>query len=354
MIDAVGALSLRDLERHDPTPSGRGVERRFLCPFPACADHQRKEHKNLAANIETGAWHCCRCDARGKFVEKWEPRERSTPRATARRVFGLSTAHQTATQPQEASQPDQLMKLPAWRRRWDQSTPVDGTPGADYLRSRGIPTEVVGAAKVRYVDRWSHWSRTDSDWVLDGTSRRVVFPLLDQGGQLVGIQARAIDAEHLGEKVVSNGSAGVFHAAPDALDSERVAIAEAPCDALSLVVLGVLAISTQGTSWPAWLPKVLAFKHVLLAHDNDEPGEDAATRWANELAQWGARTERMRPTYKDWNQDLQTPGPNWKPWLNPVESARRVWYPGTCRWCGRPMHDADYVCWRPEELQGLN
>jgi len=32
-------LSLVELERHDPgAPRGSGRERRFLCPFPACAD----------------------------------------------------------------------------------------------------------------------------------------------------------------------------------------------------------------------------------------------------------------------------------------------------------------------------
>jgi hypothetical protein len=61
-------LSLAELELHDPRPSGQGAERRFLCPLPACADHQRHEHKNLAANIESGLWACKRCGASGKLT----------------------------------------------------------------------------------------------------------------------------------------------------------------------------------------------------------------------------------------------------------------------------------------------
>ena len=35
-----------------------------------------------------------------------------------------------------------------------------------------------------------------------------------------------------------------------------------------------------------------------------------------------------------------------KPWLDP-RNAPRVWYPGVCRLCGRPMHSSDYVCPTP-------
>ena len=72
MIADHPVLSFAELELHDPRPTGHGAERRFLCPFPACADHQRREHKNLAANIESGLWACKRCGASGRFTEKCE------------------------------------------------------------------------------------------------------------------------------------------------------------------------------------------------------------------------------------------------------------------------------------------
>src|SRR5216683_5345769 len=98
MIADHPVLSLAEIEQHDPRPTGHGAERRFLCPFPACADHQRREHKNLAANIESGLWACKRCGASGKLTEKWErpqPRARALrvgPYEKARRALGLVSA----------------------------------------------------------------------------------------------------------------------------------------------------------------------------------------------------------------------------------------------------------------------
>jgi hypothetical protein len=47
-------LSLADLEATDPRPSGRGDERRFCCPLPACAEKPRdRAHQSLGANTAT-------------------------------------------------------------------------------------------------------------------------------------------------------------------------------------------------------------------------------------------------------------------------------------------------------------
>jgi len=187
-------LSFAELEQHDPRPTGHGAERRFLCPFPACADHQRHEHKNLAANIESGLWECKRCGASGKLTEKWErpqPRARALrvgPYEKARRAMGLVSApvggsHQsragagmqrnTMARPPADATTDQndhaaavtREAVPTWRRRWDQAVPVAGTPGEAYLASRGIPIDIATAAGVRYLDQWGHWTRDESgEW----------------------------------------------------------------------------------------------------------------------------------------------------------------------------------------------
>jgi hypothetical protein len=346
-------LSLAELELHDPNPSGHGVERRFLCPFPACADHQRREHKNLAANIESGLWVCKRCGASGKLTEKWQRRQqvrpmrvlRLGPYEKARRAMGLagspssSSQHarvggtqvvertgDTGTPPRVEGDADEhpsasaRERVPAWRRRWEQAVPVAGTPGEAYLASRGIPIDSATAAGARYLERWEHWTRDErGDWHLAGTSRRVVFPIVDNSGEQIGIQGRKIgDVEH-GEKMLTNGRGGIFVAGaawPLQGEIDHVAIVEAPIDALSLAAAGVVALATQGTTWPEWLPLALAFKKVLLAHDNDAPdvasgecaGDLAAAGMGPALRSYGAEPERLRPRSKDWNQDLQELG----------------------------------------------
>jgi DNA primase len=199
---------------------------------------------------------------------------------------------------------------------WDKAPAVDGTPGAQYLQARGITADVARTAGVRYVDRWPHWV-TDGEggWQLEGTSRRVVFPIVDQAGELVGIQGRAIDAAHHGEKIVTRGSGGVFCSTgtfADVSASQCVVIVEAPIDALSLATASVRPVlATCGTSVPDWLPRALAFKQVVLGHDNDEPdrvgeraGDVAAMKAAPVFRSFGAIVERWRPALKDWNDVL--------------------------------------------------
>jgi len=347
MIADRPVLSLAELELHDPRPTGHGAERRFLCPFPACAHDQRREHKNLAANIETGLWACKRCGASGRFTEKWErlqPRPRLMrlgPYEKARRALGLASAPasgspnghdgsvlqrsvpaSTSTRAPVAEDDRVAVSAregaPAWRRRWDQAVPVVGTPGEAYLAGRGIPVAIATAAGVRYLERWEHWTRNEhGDWQLEGSSRRVVFPIVDKAGELIGIQGRKIADGEYGEKMLTNGRGGIFVAgtAWPVDQVERVAIVEAPIDALSLAAVGVPAVATQGTSWPDWLPLALAFKKVLLAHDNDEPnvdgeraGDTAAASLVPALRSYGAEPERYPPLSKDWNQDLQDLG----------------------------------------------
>jgi hypothetical protein len=207
---------------------------------------------------------------------------------------------------------------PAWRRRWDQAVSVAGTPGETYLASRGIPIEVATAAGVRYLERWEHWTRDESgDWRLEGTSRRVVFGIVDKLGELIGIQGRKIGDSERGEKMLTNGHGGIFAAGtPWPLEeTQRVAIVEAPIDALSLTAIGMPALATQGTSWPAWLPLALAFRKVLLAHDNDEPtadgeraGRSPHLAWCPRCVRTAPNPERFWPLSKDWNQDLQDLG----------------------------------------------
>ena len=69
------ALSLAELKQFDHNaPEAHGDECRYCCPL---CGHQRDidaAHRSLTANIKTGAWHCHRCDERGKLQEYWTER----------------------------------------------------------------------------------------------------------------------------------------------------------------------------------------------------------------------------------------------------------------------------------------
>lgn len=309
-------LSLADLESFDPSAPERGRERRFCCPLPGCADKRRDaRHRSLSVNVETGRWHCHRCDAGGLLREKWSVREPryNAKRASSRRAFALTqqaggVSFKTTAQPATRAHSTHQDR---WRELFLQAPHVSVDVGVAYLASRGIPREIAATADVRYVARWPHWSRTArADWILNGTSRRIVFPIRDRAGKLVAVQGRVIGPNECGPKIVTRGDlgAGLFQSEPDALSSPLLVLVEAPIDALSLAVAGVPALAVCGTNVPEWLPPAVPFRRIALGFDADAAGDKASAKAAIEFRAFGCTVERLRPARKDWNEVLLDAG----------------------------------------------
>jgi hypothetical protein len=292
-------LTLEDLEAHDPRSRDGGRERRFLCPLPACADRQRGErHRSLALNVESGLWTCHRCGAGGRLREHWPSASRlGRPRRVARRAFAKAAVRHAS--------PASAPSVAAARERYAAASPLVGTPGADYLATRGIVLELADAAGVRYAADF--YGRP-----------AVLFPLRDRSGRLIAVNGRYVDGRSDPKaRTAGPKSLGLF-ATAGALDGEQIVICEAPIDALSLAMCGVPAVALCGTSGPDWLAAACAFRRVALAFDVDEAGDRAATDLAPSLRSFGARTERRRPECaKDWNDLLLERG---------AQAVRASWY----------------------------
>lgn len=282
-------LSLTDLKAHDPTAPVHRKERRFLCPLPVCAGHQRgASHRSLVVNVESGAWLCHRCLAAGLLREYWKSRKERA-RYQLRRAFDVPCA---PAMPAEAPRLGSSPVQPSWRDIWNNSEPVLLTPAAAYLHKRGIPVQLATAASVRFMG--SFYGRP-----------AVIFPVCDRFGAVVAILGRYVDGGTTPKgRAAGPRSCGVF-TTMSALAAEPIVITEAPIDALSLAVVGIPAIALGGTSGPEWLPTVCAFRTVALALDADDAGEAACARWAHMGRAMGARMTRWRPAGgKDWNEVL--------------------------------------------------
>ena len=140
------ALSLADLEAFDPHPTGRGDERRFGCPLPACAAKPRdRAHQSLGVNTATGLWLCHRCGARGKLAERWEQRPmRELRRRRALEAFALAPLPDSGRAASAAEFGPMLAAC----------VPVACTPGEGYLFRRGIGCDRATAADVRFARDW--------------------------------------------------------------------------------------------------------------------------------------------------------------------------------------------------------
>jgi hypothetical protein len=133
----------------------------------------------------------------------------------------------------------------------------------------------------------------------------VCFPIRDANDVLVAMQGRyAGNSKWM--RTVGPKKLGVF-ATEGAWEARRVAIVEAPIDALSFAQMhGIPAIAVCGSSLiPDWV-----FRHIrgdvelIIAGDADEAGERAGDAWETQCRGKRRRCSRMRPKTKDWNADL--------------------------------------------------
>ncbi len=291
-------LSLADLESYDRHGSRSKHERRFLCPM--CGDDKPRDtaHRSLALNMQSGAWLCHRCREQGKLKDFWIDSPLQTKRerenAAINRAFAVPPKTETPEKREAATDPSEA---------WAASVVLEGTAGASYLERRGLPAGVAHKAGVRFS--LSFFGRP-----------AVLFPVQDKAGTLIAVSGRFVDGRNdLKTMAAGSKSLGVFMT-PGAFSSRVIAVCESPIDALSLWLCGIAAVALVGTSAPGWLPSVLAFKHVLLATDNDQPdrsgkraGDEAAAKLAIDFDARGSHTFRLRPRGgKDWSEILESRG----------------------------------------------
>lgn len=346
---SAAALSLADLERNDPTARDHGTERRYLCPLPACAEHQRPaSHRSLSLNATTGAWHCHRCHASGLLTDYQAdaPKRAATRRPRPSRALEALATLPPMRPPSPAIAPPSVPAAPspiAGAPELRHLQALAGTPGAAYLEGRHIPPDVARAAGVKFTPCW--YGRPG-----------VVFPLRDMAGTLVAAQGRHTDGR-TDPKTRTCGpmSTGLF-ATKGAMDAPALVVTEAPIDALSLAAAGLPAVACCGTTLRPWLLPACAARIVLLAFDADEAGDKAYQEWQAALRAAGARVYRLRPEAgaKDWNELLQTVGadalretlerlvtPALQPWTAPpMPVARPCAEPD----CPEVVADGTYYC----------
>ena len=296
------SLSQSELDAFDPGGGRKGGrEGRWLCPF--CHGDRKHDdlHRSLAVNRMTGAWNCHRCHEKGLLIEHRDQAPKpfkskaARTRSALHRILGSNPEPSRAPARQPVDEPPRY----DFRAEIKALMPLAGTPGEDYLASRGIPASIAHKAGVRYSP--SYLGRP-----------AVVFGLRDDELALVGASGRHTDGLNPSKRTIKKNPrqpAGVF-VVPGALDAKTVVIVEAPIDALSLLMAGIRAVATNGTACPPWLVEKLALRHVMLAHDRDQAGDDAAAKIAAEISPMGSTVMRLKPPdgCKDWNDAIKIHG----------------------------------------------
>ena len=344
------------VQSYVPTLKKAGLTWKACCPF-----HHEKT-PSFTVNPDRQIFKCFGCGKGGdvfKFVMELENLDFTSaaehlahkygiiiPETPSRRGPGGSRRENLDGQPEYGTR-ERLCtlheKLALFYRRYLLEHP-DG-PVAAYFRTRGIPNDVadkfcIGASpdswdaaiqfarKEGFVDDELRASGIVSSKdenqarIYDRFRNRLMFPIWNESGRIVGFSARSVEADPQGWKYVNTPDTDIFHkgrllyalnfARTSIPKAGAVVLCEGQLDAIAMHRAGVThAVAPQGTAFTADQAKILK-RHTstaILATDNDNAGREAVFKDAAILLPLGFNVKVVRyPGAKDADETLSKYG----------------------------------------------
>ncbi len=311
MLELVGSRT--DLRRVGARYTG-------LCPF-----HDERT-PSFSVNVEHKLYHCFGCGASGdaiRFVQDTEALDfkQAVELLADRYNVELKREQEDPAAERRRQRRERLLKLVERaadyyaRYLWEST---EARLAREYLSGRGLEEQVLRDFRVGYAP--SAWDRVTVAAQRDGFTReeiaaaglaqrsrggrgfydrfrgRIMFPLADARGRVLGFGARALRSEQGGPKYLNTSENelydkgaqlfGIDRAKPDAAKRGRVIVVEGYTDVLALHQAGLTeTVAVMGTALTAKQVALLsqAAPLVYLAFDADRSGQDAMLR-ASRLA----------------------------------------------------------------------
>lgn len=282
-----------------------GREYKAPCPF-----HNEKT-PSFTVSPQKGFYHCFGCGAHGTalgFLMEFDRLEFPEAVEELAQSLGLQVPRDEAAEKRTPIAPvyDVLTRAAdAYRRALK-----DNTAAIDYLKERGLSGETVGEFGIGYAPGgWDYLLRQfdereetrqnlrsagliaerDSGGYYDRFRERIIFPIRDGRGRIVGFGGRIIGA---GEPKYLNSPEtpafhkgrelyGLFEARRANRKLERVLVVEGYMDVVSLAQQGISnSVATLGTATtPEHLRRLFrATQEIVFCFDGDRAGREAAWR----------------------------------------------------------------------------
>ncbi len=333
-------LRLDDLDRQG-RPRRAGGRLRYYCPV-----HGGDRQRSLSVDPASGLYYCHCCGATGRLRDHWEgqhaggsgprrdPTEGEEARSRARRV-ALERADRDRlallSSPAPPAAARFLARLPALTR----ALRAPGSPGAAYLRGRGLDPILAAAYGVGYAGP-GVWPGDDPD-----SPGRLVYPLADpctgRATSALGRACAADDARRTHRKL-SGCPAGIWPLASYARAvacRDALVLVEGPADALALLACpeSPPVAALGGTRLPVPLAALRHLSGVVLAVDDDPSGRAASARLVADLAALGVPRAALPPGWLGGAPDpadlaraaTRDPmGPAAAAWLRAVDRVREA------------------------------
>lgn len=290
----------------------------YVCPL--CGSGTGA-HGTGAFSIQDGIrWKCFSCDEGGDIFDligKYEGIEDYNAQLQrAGEIFGVDLANQNP--PGSEQYTHTHIHTPTYTQQ-DNEEKIDFTDfylqahshikETDYPQKRGLSEEVIDRFKLGYVAEWRHPKAPKAP-----ATPRLIIPV-SRYSYLARDTREDIPAEQEGfKKSKVKGAERVswtFNAQALETATRPIFIVEGEIDALSIIDVGGEAVSIGSAGQiRAFLELVKAKRPsqpLIIALDNDEPGNQASDKLTAGLKELGISFYRLNPSgeYKDPNEALQ-------------------------------------------------
>ncbi|MGB7767719.1 MAG: DNA primase [Verrucomicrobiia bacterium] len=290
-----------------------------LCPF-----HKEKT-PSFNVNPHRQIFHCFGCHKGGDvftFVREYEnigfvdAVRRLADRAKIPLEFDQSPGEQ-----QSRHLKDQLLQIHEQiAQRWQNCllNEAAGQTARDYLAKRGVPPEAVKLFRLGAApDLWDdtvNWAKSksyelplvekaglilrkeNSEHFYDRFRGRLIFPICDEQGRVVGFSGRVLAGDEKAAKYVNSPETPIFtksrvffgldKSKRAILDAGFAIICEGQLDLIACFMGGVQnVVAPQGTAFTDQHARILKryVNEVVLCFDSDEAGQNAAVRSLDHL-----------------------------------------------------------------------
>jgi DNA primase len=294
-----------------------------LCPF------HREKSPSFNVNPHKQIFHCFGCHKGGDvftFVKEYESIDfpDAVRRLAERARIPLDFENQPG-QSQNRHLKDQLLQIHEQiTQRWQ--TALEKDPAAqiarDYLERRGVSPDAVKLFRLGYApDLWDdtvNWSKSKhldlpvveqagliirkegADHFYDRFRGRLIFPICDEQGRVIGFSGRILSGDEKSAKYVNSPESPIFtkgkvlfaldKAKRSILDVGYAVICEGQIDTIACHMRGITnVIAPQGTALTLDQIRILKryTKDLILCFDGDNAGKKAAARAYDEVLKAG-------------------------------------------------------------------
>ena len=291
-----------------------GVNFVALCPF-----HKEKS-PSFNVNPSRQIFHCFGCHKGGDvftFVKDYENVSfvEAVKRLADRAKIVLET-EQGGAGAEVRHLKDTLFQIHEQiTQRWQNALANDaaGQIARDYLAKRGVTAEAVKLFRIGYApDTWDdsvNWAKSkdfpiadmekaglvihkeDSDRYYDRFRGRLMFPICDEQGRVIGFSGRVLSGDERTAKYVNSPETPIFTKSKvffgldkskrAILDAGHAIVCEGQLDLIACFMAGVQnMVAPQGTAFTADHGRILKryVNEVVLCFDSDNAGQNAAVR----------------------------------------------------------------------------